>query len=148
MFEHRRAPLLPRRVFLRRQARCAALGVALLAGALGLGTLGYHGIAGLDWLEAELNAAMILTGMGPVDQLATPAAKIFASAYALFSGVAFLAAMAAISAPLLHRMLHRFHLADEDFAPRERHGAAHAPRPGAPAAGAPAGAGPPGPQAV
>ncbi len=117
MFEHRHAPLLPRRRFLQRQARCMALGVGLLAGAMALGTLGYHAIAHLAWIDAQLNAAMILTGMGPVDQLPGPAAKVFASCYALFSGVVFLAAMAAISAPLLHRVMHRFHLADEDLAP-------------------------------
>jgi hypothetical protein len=120
MFEHRRAPLLPRPLFIARQLHCAALGVGLLAGAMCLGTLGYHLIAHLAWIDAQLNAAMILTGMGPVDQLPSPAAKVFASCYALFSGVVFLAAMAAISAPLLHRVLHRFHLADEDLAPPER----------------------------
>jgi hypothetical protein len=72
--------------------------------------------AGLGWIDSLLNAAMILTGMGPVDQLQTNEAKIFASLYALFSGVAFLTIVAILMAPLVHRFLHRFHieLAQED----------------------------------
>lgn len=111
-------PLLPRRRFLSRVARCAAVTALLLVASLGLGTVGYHVFAHLGWLDAELNAAMILTGMGPVDPLPTRGAKVFASAYALFSGVVFLSAMSLTIAPLFHRLLHRFHLADEDFAQR------------------------------
>jgi hypothetical protein len=88
------------------------IGIAL--GSLSIGTLGYHLIAGLDWLDAELNAAMILTGMGPVDPMKTPGAKIFASVYALFSGVVFLTSVGIVLAPVFHRVVHRFHLDDGD----------------------------------
>ena len=81
-----------------------------MALSLAVGTAGYHWTAGLGWVDSELNAAMILTGMGPVSPLVTTSAKLFASAYALFSGVAFLTSVALIFAPVLHRFLHRFHL--------------------------------------
>ena len=82
----------------------------LITVSLALGAAGYHRFAGLPWLESTLNAAMILTGMGPVDPLTTPAAKIFGIVYALFSGVAFLTMVAMLLAPAAHRLLHRFHL--------------------------------------
>lgn len=72
--------------------------------------LGYHLFAGLSWLDALVNASMILTGMGPVDQMTSVGAKLFASFYALFSGVAFLTIVAVLLAPAVHRFLHRFHL--------------------------------------
>jgi len=81
-----------------------------VAGSLALGMLGYRGAEGLSWLDAFLNAAMILTGMGPVSEMHTTAGKMFAGCYALFSGVAFLTAVAVLFAPLFHRFLHRFHL--------------------------------------
>jgi hypothetical protein len=112
----RHAPLLSRSAFFARLAGNAALGAALIVGSLGIGVVGYHVTAGLGWVDALLNAAMILTGMGPVDELHSDTAKIFASFYALFSGVAFLTIVAVLMAPLVHRFLHRFHLelADED----------------------------------
>ena len=81
-----------------------------MAGSLALGVLGYHFLARLTWLDALVNASMILTGMGPVDQMTTVGAKLFASFYALFSGVAFLTIVAVLLAPAVHRFLHRFHL--------------------------------------
>ena len=81
-----------------------------MAGSLALGMLGYHFLARLTWLDALVNASMILTGMGPVDQMTTVGAKLFASFYALFSGVAFLTIVAVLLAPAVHRFLHRFHL--------------------------------------
>ena len=77
---------------------------------LALGVLGYHLVAGLSWIDALVNAAMILTGMGPVNEMTTVGAKLFASFYALFSGVAFLTIVAVLLAPAVHRFLHRFHL--------------------------------------
>ncbi len=85
-----------------------AAGVLLIA--LGIGILGYRLIAGLSWVDAVMNAAMILGGMGPVDPIATTGGKLFAAAYALFSGVVFLVAAGVLVAPLLHRVLHHFHL--------------------------------------
>jgi hypothetical protein len=110
------APLPPPAEFAIRVAWSAALAAALIGVSLGIGVVGYHVTAGLAWVDSLLNAAMILTGMGPVDPLHTDGAKIFASAYALFSGVAFLTIVAVMMAPLVHRFLHRFHLelADPD----------------------------------
>jgi hypothetical protein len=80
---------------------------------LGLGVLGYRYFAQLSWVDSLLNASMILTGMGPVSQMTSDGAKIFASVYALFSGVIFLSATAVVLSPIFHRILHRFHLDDE-----------------------------------
>jgi len=109
-------PLLSRTEFALRIAKNALLGLGLIVVSLAIGIVGYHVTAGLGWVDSLLNASMILTGMGPVDQLQTDGAKIFASFYALFSGVAFLTIVAVLMAPLVHRFLHRFHLelADQD----------------------------------
>ena len=79
-----------------------------------LGTVGYHLIAHLGWIDAILNAAMILTGMGPVAVLTSDAAKLFAAAYALFSGVVFLTMTGIALAPVIHRGLHKFHAEDRE----------------------------------
>ena len=113
MYERHHQPLLPPRAFKRRLVRNIGLAGALLVASLTLGTAGYHFFGQLEWLDAEVNAAMILTGMGPVNPMQTVGGKIFTSAYALFSGVTFLTAISVVLAPLLHRFLHRFHLADE-----------------------------------
>jgi hypothetical protein len=110
MFEHRTHPLLPRRAFLRRLALWALAALGLVAVSLALGALGYHGLENLGWLDATLNAAMILTGMGPIDVPRSQAGKVFAIVYALFSGVIFLTSVALILAPVGHRILHRFHM--------------------------------------
>ena len=83
--------------------------------ALFIGVAGYHWTAGLSWIDALLNASMILGGMGPVNLLTTTGGKVFASAYALFSGLMFIAVMGVVFSPLLHRMLHKFHMDDRDF---------------------------------
>lgn len=114
MFENRRDPILPTRIFIRRLLACLALALAIIAVALGIGVAGYHFIAGLPWIDALLNAAMILTGMGPVDVLPSNAAKVFASLYALFSGVVFISLMGLLLSPIAHRVLHKFHLSEED----------------------------------
>lgn len=111
MAESRRLPPLhPRNVFFLRLGYRAALAGAVVLASLAIGTLGYHGFEGLDWVDAFLNAAMILTGMGPVSELHSTVAKLFAAFYALFSGVVFLTTVAILYAPLLHRFLHRLHL--------------------------------------
>jgi ABC-type glycerol-3-phosphate transport system permease component len=81
--------------------------------ALSAGMAGYHFLGRLSWLDSFLNAAMILGGMGPVNALNTPAAKVFAGMYALFSGVIFIGMAAVVTAPFAHRLLHRFHVDDE-----------------------------------
>ena len=103
-------PLPSRAQFLARLLRNAAVGGGLLAGSLALGTVGYHATEGLPWLDAALNAAMLLTGEGLIAPLHTVAGKLFAIAYALFSSLAFLTAAGVLLAPALHRFLHRFHL--------------------------------------
>lgn len=110
MYEHRSEPLLPRRRFMRRLAMHGVVAAGLVAASLSLGMLGYHFLAGLSWIDALLNAAMILTGEGPVDTMCSATAKIFASLYALFSGVVFLAVAGLLVAPIAHRLLHRLHL--------------------------------------
>ena len=111
-FEHRTQPLLSRRDFLRRFAYSSLL--ALLAVWLLSGMFGYHWLAGLSWMDAFLNASMIVGGMGPVDLLAAPAAKLFAGLYAVLSGVVFLGVFGLLIAPVFHRFLHRFHLNSEE----------------------------------
>lgn len=112
MYEKRHEPLLPRKKFYRRIARNASLGFGLIVVSLTLGTAGYHWLADLGWVDAFLNAAMILSGMGPVDVLHTTVAKIFAGCYAIFSGIALISTAAIVFAPLVHRVLHKFHLAE------------------------------------
>jgi hypothetical protein len=110
MYEHRTQHLLNRAAFTRRVARHVILALFVLGFGLGIGVLGYHYLAELPWLDALLNASMILSGMGPVDPLHTPMAKLFASFYALFSGLAFIAVASVLVAPFAHRILHRLHL--------------------------------------
>ena len=93
-------------------ARSLAWGAAVLAGSLGVGMTGYHVLEKLPWIDAFLNAAMILSGMGPVATLQTAAGKIFAGVYAIFSGIALITIMGIIFAPVVHRFLHKFHLED------------------------------------
>ncbi len=114
MLEHRRNPLLPRQQFLVRQSRYAAFSLLILVFSIGLGMVGYHLLGRLPWIDAFLNAAMILTGMGPVDHLDTAGGKIFAAFYALFSGISFLTFVAILFTPIYHRFLHRFHLEIDD----------------------------------
>jgi hypothetical protein len=108
--EHHTEPLLPRALFLRRLLNYAFIAFLLILFALGIGVLGYRYFEGLSWLDALLNASMILGGMGPVNSLHTNGGKLFASFYALFSGIAFLAIAGTLIAPIAHRFLHRLHL--------------------------------------
>jgi TRAP-type C4-dicarboxylate transport system permease small subunit len=117
MYERRGQPLLSRPAFLRRLGQHAAAALGLVAGALGIGVLGYHGLVGLSWVDSFLNAAMILGGMGPVNPITTQGGKVFAALYALFSGLLFLVVAGVLFAPVVHRFLHYFHLEsgqDED----------------------------------
>lgn len=92
----------------------ALLGLAILAVALGIGVLGYHYFTGEPWVDALVDASMILGGMGPVGELKNDGAKIFASCYALFSGLAFIGIASIILAPFAHRVLHKFHIDESD----------------------------------
>ncbi len=109
-FEHRQESLLPRLLFLRRMARWGVVAGVVLMGSLALGVCGYHFIEGLPWIDALLNASMILGGMGPVDPLRSTGGKLFASFYALYSGLAIISVAGLLIAPLAHRLLHKFHL--------------------------------------
>ena len=104
-----------RRLFYHRFLRALGLSGALIAFSLSLGVLGYHFIAGFNWVDSLLNGAMILTGMGPVGSLNSDAAKLFASAYALFSGLVFITATGILLTPIFHRVLHRFHVEERDM---------------------------------
>ena len=114
-WERRGHELLPLPAFLRRLAFHFLLGCAFIAGSLAIGMAGYACLEGMDWTESFLNASMILSGMGPASPLHTTAGKWFAGAYALYSGIAFLAVTALLYAPLLHRLLHRFHADEKDL---------------------------------
>jgi hypothetical protein len=115
MFEFKHEKLAPLSVFVRRMAVSAAMAGILIAVALLIGIMGYHHLAGFDWVDSILEASMILGGMGPVNPLVTTGAKMFAAGYALFSGLVFIAIMGIVVAPITHRMLHQFHIDDEDL---------------------------------
>jgi len=108
-YEHISQPVAPFHRYVRRQLRSLGIGAAFIAIALYGGMLGYHYIVGLSWVDAYENAAMILSGMGPLASPSTWAGKVFAGSYALFSGIAVLAIAGVIAAPLVHRFLHRLH---------------------------------------
>jgi len=109
-FERPRDTLLPRALFLRRLARWGAFAAIVLVGSLALGVLGYHFIEGMRWIDSLLNASMILGGMGPVDPLKTTGGKLFASFYALYSGLAIISIAGLLLAPVVHRVMHKFHI--------------------------------------
>lgn len=104
--------LAPRSVYLWRTFILFIISFVFLALSLGLGVWGYHYYAGLPFIDSLLNASMILTGMGPIDPMKTNAAKLFASFYSIYSGVAFLTSIGVFIAPTLHRLLHKFHIED------------------------------------
>jgi len=113
MYETRHDRLATRATFTRRLLAHTAVSASLVGGSLAIGVLGYHGFEGLPWVDALLNASMLMGGMGPVDPLHTTAGKLFASAYALYCGLVLLVAAGVLFAPVLHRLLHRFHLSTE-----------------------------------
>jgi hypothetical protein len=110
MYEHRREPLLPPVRFLRRLGVHAGAAVALIAVSLILGTWGYHALGELDWLDAFLNASMLLGGMGQVGIVTTTSGRVFAAIFALYSGLLLIAVTTIVLAPVLHRILHRIHV--------------------------------------
>jgi hypothetical protein len=113
--EHRSQKVIPLSRFYGRVARYAIFAVFLIILSVAIGMTGYHFLARLDWLDSFHMACLILTGMGPTAEMTTPAAKIFSSLYALYSGVAFLTIAAVFLAPVIHRFLHLLHVeADND----------------------------------
>lgn len=109
MYERKHQPPLSRAQFARRLALHTAWATVLLVGSLGVGMLGYSYFEHLPWLDAFLNSAMLLGGMGPVDPPRTAGGKLFAGLYALYAGLVFLVTAALMFGPILHRLLHRFH---------------------------------------
>ena len=103
-------PLAPVGVFVKRVFASLGIAFCLIGTVLGIGILGYHSLGGFGWVDSLLEASMILGGMGPVNQLSNDAAKVFASLYALFSGLIFIAVMGVILSPVVHRFLHKFHV--------------------------------------
>lgn len=114
LYEHKNEPLLPRRLFIKRVVRHLGIGFAIIFVSLMIGVCGYHFIENISWIDSLLNASMILGGMGPVNELHTDGGKIFASLYALFSGIVFLVTVGIILAPAVHRLLHSLHVDEKD----------------------------------
>ena len=110
MFEHRTEKLLPRREFVHRLGWSISAGFGLILFSLSIGMLGYHYLAALSWIDAFVDASMILSGMGPLAPLPNDGAKLFAGIYAIYCGIAFIATSGVILAPVIHRSLHKFHL--------------------------------------
>lgn len=115
MFESRRQKPIPRRDFIKRIALAIASSAAMAAVALAVGVIGYHYFGEMGWIDALHNAAMILGGMGLVTDVKSDAAKIFSSVYALFCGLIFIMVVAVTLAPVLHRILHKFHVDEADL---------------------------------
>ncbi len=113
MYEHKSEPLISLKKFFNRVFFHLLAALAVIAISLGIGVIGYHLTEGLSWIDSLLNASMILGGMGPVDKIVTDGGKIFASLYALFSGIIFLVSVGIIIAPIAHRLLHNLHIDDK-----------------------------------
>ena len=109
-YEHRRQKLAPLSVFAQRVIGAVVVACGVIAVVLFIGTAGYHWLGGLDWIDSLLEASMILGGMGPVNPIKTTGAKLFASGYALFSGLVFIGIMGIVLTPVVHRLLHKFHV--------------------------------------
>lgn len=118
IFEHRHQDVLPPLQFYARLLRTALVAAAVVFLSLSVGVLGFHWIESLDWVDATLNASMLLSGMGPIRCPESIAGKLFASFYALFSGVVFLTVAAILFAPVFHRLIHKFHLELDDESTR------------------------------
>ncbi len=114
MYEHRSQPIISFNLFIRRQLLHVFFALLIILGSLLLGVFGYHFLEGLNWIDSLLNASMILGGMGPVNTVQTNGGKIFASVYALYSGIVFLVVAGVIFAPIFHRLMHKFHLEFEE----------------------------------
>ena len=119
MFEHRRKPLIPQSAFYRRMLMYTCGSFGLLFFSLVMGIIGYHYFENLSFTDAFLNAAMIMGGMGEVNELRTESGKIFAGIYALYCGLILLVAVGLLVAPIFHRFMHKFHLDIEDSDSKE-----------------------------
>jgi hypothetical protein len=113
-YERHHEQVAPRSVFVKRLLGSLAMALGLMVTVLLIGIAGYHYLAGFDLVDSLLEASMLLGGMGPVNPLPSDAAKIFASLYALFSGLIFIAVMGLVLTPVVHRILHKFHVDEKD----------------------------------
>jgi hypothetical protein len=113
-FERRTEPVISTQQFAARLLRSAIVALVLIAVSLLVGMIGYRAFEGLSWIDAFLNASMLLGGMGPVDAPVTDGGKLFAGLYALYCGLAVLLVAGVILAPIAHRILHRFHMESGD----------------------------------
>ena len=113
-FEHRAQPVIPSHQFIIRLVHSGIIALALIAVSLFIGMVGYHILEGLSWIDAFLNASMLLGGMGPVNLPITFGGKLFAGLYALYCGLAVILVAGLILAPVAHRILHRFHMESRD----------------------------------
>lgn len=113
-YERRTDQLAPRSVFIKRIIASLVVAFGIISVSLVIGISGYHYIAGFNWIDSLLEASMILGGMGPIKELPNDAAKIFASLYALFSGLVLIALMGIILSPVVHRVMHKFHVDEKD----------------------------------
>ena len=109
-YENRKQPLLSRFAFVRRMAGYFGASFLLVSVSLLGGMFGYHHLESMEWIDAFANAAMILSGMGPLEPVKTWNGKLFAGLYALYSGLILILVAGLILAPVVHRILHRFHL--------------------------------------
>ena len=113
MYEPKTRRTLARPVFVRRLALHTLIALGLIAFSIAVGMAGYHGLEHLPWLDAFLNASMLLGGMGPVNPPVTDGGKLFAGIFALYAGLVFIVTAALLFTPLLHRLMHRFHWDDK-----------------------------------
>ena len=121
MFEHISKPVIPKHQFMSRMMRAALLGLGMVVISLAIGMAGYFLLfPKLDWADAFVNAAMILSGMGPLAVPETTGAKIFSGCYAIYSGLMLVMSAGVVFAPLVHRFLHKFHADEDDVRERTR----------------------------
>lgn len=115
-FERSSQPLVSWRLFLRRMVIYVAIATGINVVFLGIGTLGFHSLEPLDWMGAALNAAMIMTGNGPISPMHTAGGRAFQLCYALMGGIVFVLVVSVVLGPVIHRILHAFHLGIDDAA--------------------------------
>ncbi len=113
MYEHKKQPLVSKKVFYGRLATNFLIALLIMLISLVIGVAGYHWWGGMNWIDSIHNASMILSGMGLINPISSETGKIFSSIYALFSGVIFITNFGIILAPAVHRIMHRMHLEDK-----------------------------------
>lgn len=127
-YERKDQPVVPREVFLRRLGRNATVALSIIGVSLVVGIIGYRTLEGMEWIDAFLESAMLLGGMGPINAPMTVAGKLFAGVYALYSGILVIATAGIILAPIFHRVLHTLHLEDDEDEKQDEKAASKAPR--------------------